>query len=225
MYTATQPAFRVTRRFYFGVGISIALHVAIMLNIGPADYRYSPTPPLTVDIQQILPEQPILATVVEPLPPSAIEPPPEAKPEPVQTAPAAAEPSPSESTPREPPQVASIVPPREIAGFSAPQDKYFTLAEIDVRPHPINEVDLVYPVRAYALRTRGKVVLTIFISAEGSVDEIRIIKSTPPGVFEEAAVTATLALKFSPGMRYGQRVKSQQTIEVDFDPYETINKP
>ena len=224
MYTATRAGFRATRRFYFGVGVSVALHLAVMLNIGPTSHRYSPAPPLTVDIQRVAVEQ-LTPSPAEPSQQPAIEPEAETRPDPVHTAPAALEPPPSQPIPRENPQVASVTPPQEIAGFSAPQDKYFTLAEIDVRPHPINEVDLVYPVRAYALRTRGKVVLTIFISAEGSVDEIKIIKSTPLGVFEEAAVSATLALKFSPGMRYGQRVKSQQTIEVNFDPYETINKP
>lgn len=112
-----------------------------------------------------------------------------------------------------------------MVGFSAPQDKYFTLAEIDVRPQPVNEVDLIYPKRAYAMRTRGKVLLTIFISEEGAVDDVKIIEATPAGVFEEAALTATLALRFSPGMRYGQRVKSQKTIEVVFDPYESIRTP
>ncbi|MGQ0522215.1 MAG: energy transducer TonB [Betaproteobacteria bacterium] len=195
-----------------------------MLNIAPASHRYAPAPPLTVEIQPGSAERPSAAPA-EPFPPPANEPAPE--PHAAATEPAAAivEPAPASAAPREDAQTPGSRPAQKIVGFSAPQDKYFTLAEIDVRPHPINDVDLVYPVRAYAMRTRGKVLLTIFINEEGAVDNVKIIESTPSGVFEEAALTATLALKFAPGMRYGQRVKSQQTIEVVFDPYETINKP
>jgi len=44
-------------------------------------------------------------------------------------------------------------------------------------------------------------------------------------VFEEAALDAVRSLQFSPAMRFGQRVKSQKTIEVEFDPYASIHVP
>jgi TonB family protein len=224
MHTVHLPGFHPTRRLYLGVGISIALHIAVMLNIAPASHRYTPSPPLTVDIQPGTIER-LSDGPAEPFPPPATETAPETQAVVTESAAAIVEPAPAPAAPREDSQTPGSTPAQKIVGFSAPQDKYFTLAEIDVRPHPINDVDLVYPVRAYALRTRGKVLLTIFINEEGAVDDVKIIESRPSGIFEEAALTATLALNFSPGMRYGQRVKSQQTIEVVFDPYETINKP
>ena len=99
------------------------------------------------------------------------------------------------------------------------------MRELDVRPRQINDVDLIYPRRAYEMRTRGKVALQIFISDEGKVDEVNIIEATPPGIFEEAALNATLALQFTPGEKNGQRVRSRKTIEIAFDPYQSINIP
>jgi hypothetical protein len=49
-----------------------------------------------------------------------------------------------------------------------------------------------------------------------------VLEATPPGVFEEAALTATQALQFRPARKYGRNVKSQKTIEVTFDPYESV---
>ncbi|HEX6005732.1 MAG TPA: TonB family protein, partial [Burkholderiales bacterium] len=135
--------------------------------------------------------------------------------EPVRTEPArTAEPQPPSLTTHAPSEEAVV-----------PISRYFTMRELDVRPRQINDVDLIYPRRAYEMRTRGKVALQIFISDEGKVDEVNIIEATPPGIFEEAALNATLALQFTPGEKNGQRVRSRKTIEIAFDPYQSINIP
>ena len=89
----------------------------------------------------------------------------------------------------------------------------------------INEVQLIYPKQAYEMRIAGKVKLRIFINEHGSIDMTAILEATPPGVFEEAAFTATQALQFSPALKNGREVKSQKTIEVVFNPYERIAMP
>lgn len=106
-----------------------------------------------------------------------------------------------------------------------PPDQYFTAREVDVRASQINEVTLVYPQRAYEMRLGGKVMLRIFINKQGGIDSISVLAATPPGVFEEATLTATRALQFSPALKNGRQVKSQMTIEVVFNPYESINTP
>lgn len=106
-----------------------------------------------------------------------------------------------------------------------PLDRYYTAQEVDVRAEPINEVDLIYPQLAYQRRIRGTVQLRLFINQYGSIDEITLIQSTPTGTFDEAAIAATLALQFKPAIMNGRNVRSQKTIEVVFDPYESINTP
>ena len=109
--------------------------------------------------------------------------------------------------------------------FEFPFDRYFAAKELDVRASQINEVQLIYPKQAYEMRIAGKVKLRIFINEHGSIDMTSILAATPPGVFEEAAFTATQALQFSPALKNGREVKSQKTIEVVFNPYDRIAMP
>ena len=67
--------------------------------------------------------------------------------------------------------------------------------------------------------------LNIYISEDGAIDRVEVVEAAPPGIFEEAALTATNALRFSPATKWGRPVKSRKTIEVVFDPYEKINVP
>lgn len=109
--------------------------------------------------------------------------------------------------------------------FDFPFDRYFAARELDVRAAQINEVQLIYPKQAYEMRIAGKVTLRIFINAQGGIDMTSILAAAPPGVFDEAALTAAQALQFSPALKNGHQVKSQKTIEIVFNPYERINMP
>jgi TonB family protein len=104
-------------------------------------------------------------------------------------------------------------------------DQYYTSREVDVRAEPLNEVPLVYPQLAYQRRIKGKVILQIFINERGGIDQLSVVSAEPWGVFEEAALMATEALQFSAAMKGGRHVKSQKTVEVVFDPYESIHIP
>lgn len=102
------------------------------------------------------------------------------------------------------------------------QPLYFAAREVDVRAELVKQIDLVYPVKAYEMRLPGRVVVRILINEHGAVDEASVLEATPSGIFEEAALAATQALQFRPAQKYGRNVKSQKTIEVTFDPYESI---
>ncbi|OGA41540.1 MAG: hypothetical protein A3G24_16070 [Betaproteobacteria bacterium RIFCSPLOWO2_12_FULL_62_13] len=222
-----------TGRLVLGLGVSLAIHVAVILAITPAPYRYVPAQPLLVELlHEVAPQAPsqisakaasevsaesvmAAASQASEIHTSAL---PEAAAQPVTA------PGEKLAVPAQAPE--PIAAMRETTPqVNVPPDKYFTLREVDVRPEQINEVDLLYPRRAYALRTKGEVILRIFISDEGTIDEVSILDASPPGVFEEAALEAVLALRFKPAQKYGRNVKSQKTIEVVFDTYEKINVP
>jgi TonB family protein len=103
--------------------------------------------------------------------------------------------------------------------------RYYTSREVDIRAEPMNDVQLVFPRLAYQNRTKGLVVLRILINERGAIDDLAVVESHPKGIFEEAALSATRTVKFSPAIRNGRTVKSQKTIEVAFDPYESIHIP
>ncbi len=202
---------RNARRLMIGLALSIAVHLALMLGFSPSRPHYLPPIPLQVEIRREAAPEPATELAVE-QPPSDL------------SAPAAAVTPPPEPVSHETGPPAPLTPKAPIE-LGVPLDKYFTAQEVDVRAEPINEVYLVYPQRAYEMRLRGSVVVRIFINQRGAIDSISILEATPPGFFEEAALTATQALQFRPAQKYGRDVKSQKTIEVVFDPYERINIP
>jgi TonB family protein len=105
-----------------------------------------------------------------------------------------------------------------------PIENYFSLDEVDVRAEPTNEVLLRYPWMEYKRRLRGVVSFRLYISAQGTLDKVELIEGVPPGHFEEAALEAVRQLQFSPARKNGRPVKSQKTIDVVFDPDESLDR-
>jgi protein TonB len=211
---ATHPDPRVTRRLAIGLFLSLAAHLAFVLGFAPSTPRFPTPAPFEVEIRHVAAPRPAEATREL----SAEQPSPsEMTARPVETELPPAAPSREKS----PPAVAPSAP----LELPLPLDRYFPPHEVDIRAEPVNEVHLVYPEQAYMKRIRGRVVLRIFINDQGTIDDVSVLESTPPGVFEEAALTATLALQFKPAIRNGRSVKSYKTIEVVFDPYESIHIP
>jgi protein TonB len=93
---------------------------------------------------------------------------------------------------------------------------YHASQGLDPAPRFLTEIEPDYP-QAARLQ-EGSVVLRFLISATGEVDEVAVVRSTPPGVFEQAALQAYAKARFSPGYFLGIAVKSQKTIEVMFTP-------
>ena len=89
------------------------------------------------------------------------------------------------------------------------------------QPMLLNDITVEYPVEAGA--QEGKLLLRILISETGAMDGLAIIKADPPGVFEDAAVSAFTKAEFSPGRMLGVPVKSQFFVEVDFLPINREN--
>ena len=200
------PLTRTEQRFGAGLLLSLAAHVLIVLGITTTPPRAAIPLPLQVELQRIEAPQTAPEVAAEPLTELAAE--------------AAAEAPREIAAPPDTPPPA--VAPEAPVAVDLPLDKYFTARELDVRAEPINEVDLVYPVKAYEMRMHGRVVVRILINEDGAVDDVSVLEATPAGVFEEAALAATQALHFKPAQRYGRNVKSQKTIEVTFDPYESV---
>jgi protein TonB len=199
------PISQSARRLATGLALSIALHALIVLGIVPTPYRITAPVPLQVELQRVEAPPPTAEVAAEPL---------------SEFSAAAAAETPQEAPPTDTPAPA-VVPEAPVA-VDQPLETYFTARELDARAELINQVDLVYPVNAYEMRLHGRVVVRIFINEHGAVDETSVLEATPPGIFEEAALAATQALQFRPAQKYGRNVKSQKTIEVTFDPYESI---
>jgi len=109
-----------------------------------------------------------------------------------------------------------------LSGESAPRSllprpRYFLTRELDVRPGIMTRTDPEYPEAAARRFLSGRVVVRLYIEEDGKVEKVDVVTADPPGYFEDAAVRAFLASKFSPGMKNGRPVKVQMTLEVNFD--------
>ncbi|NUO77143.1 MAG: energy transducer TonB [Lysobacter sp.] len=66
-----------------------------------------------------------------------------------------------------------------------------------------------YPLSALNRRIEGSVQIAFVIQPDGSVTAVRLLSSTPPGVFDEAALAAVSRWRFEAG---GERVPTSRTL-------------
>jgi len=90
---------------------------------------------------------------------------------------------------------------------------------VDEPPRPVKQVGASYPTRARAKNIEGHVVFSLLIQADGSVSDIRILESEPPGVFDQVAMEAMRQWRYEPAMYQGAPVaiRARQPFEFRLD--------
>jgi protein TonB len=73
-----------------------------------------------------------------------------------------------------------------------------------------------YPFRALQTSTEGWVEMSFTVAANGSVTNIKILNSTPPKVFEAAAIKAVSKLRYQPPLQNGRPAAVGTMIRVAF---------
>ena len=101
------------------------------------------------------------------------------------------------------------------AGAQAAQPRYWKVDRLDVRPQVRTHVMPEYPADLPS-GINGRVELELYISREGTLDRVRVVRAEPPGRFEKSAAKAFSAARFTPGMRKGKPVASLVRIEVTY---------
>lgn len=81
---------------------------------------------------------------------------------------------------------------------------------------PLVDVPPNYPQRALAAGIEGEVQLAFTISAEGRVENLRVTKAQPKGVFEREARRAALRWRFAPRRENGRAVAREATKTLYF---------
>lgn len=128
---------------------------------------------------------------------------------PIATAPT---PTPAAPPPAAPPAAAaSQAPlPEPIAIAPPPPPAPRSVAAV-ARPLPrlISDSAPRYPLSALNRRIEGSVQIAFVIQPDGSVTAVRLLSSTPPGVFDEAALAAVSRWRFEAS---GERVPTSRTL-------------
>lgn len=118
---------------------------------------------------------------------------------------------------RTPPSGAPEIPSGLITpAFSIP-NLYYEASELDTIPASKQTIEPHYPATALAGRISGEVRLEMLVDEQGTIQSLRVLESSPPGFFDQAAIDAFQDKKFEPGLRNGRPVKSRLKIMVYFD--------
>ena len=211
---------RTVAAFVIGLVIAVVLFVAMQALISrPRSATVRPDAYPVIDFVRLDPEQPPPPQVQRQPPEQA--PPPEALPLPSFTL----------ATPHPPqlhapqlkmtPAITSPITPLGLLDMSAlpapsggaPSDE---ISVADQELVALVRVPPQYPVRASRFQIEGFVTVEFTIGKDGGVREPQVIESSPPKVFDDAALQAIVQWKFKPRMQQGQAIASRASQRIDF---------
>lgn len=107
----------------------------------------------------------------------------------------------------------SVAAPPKVDGI----DSVFSLRELDRKPRLVHQIEPVYPHEARSKGVEGKVILRFVVNKSGHVTNIRVVRASPEGVFDEKAKEAVSQWRFEPGMHRGEPVESRVTMPIRFE--------
>ena len=99
----------------------------------------------------------------------------------------------------------------------APVSTFYEIGDVDQMPMVIFKMKPVYPYRARRLNITGEVDVKFLVDENGYVSRIKILKSTPIGIFDESVLKALPLWKFSPGGVKGNAVSTWVITTIEFD--------
>lgn len=114
-----------------------------------------------------------------------------------------------------PRQVSPPEPPTPALRAAAPQSAGH---EPDRAPRLLFNAPPIYPAQAQQQGWRGRVLLTLRITAEGHVERVSVAQSSGYPVLDAAAASAARGWRFAPALRGGRSVPMDIDVPIDFVP-------
>jgi TonB family protein len=96
-----------------------------------------------------------------------------------------------------------------------PEARYYRPNELDRKPEITKQVEPDFPLEVNP-GTKGTVIVRLFIGADGALEHMNIVSSSPEGIFDKSVMKAFAGAKFSPGARGRKAVRTVLTLAVDF---------
>jgi TonB family protein len=122
-----------------------------------------------------------------------------------QPAPAVAQPQPAAAAPALTPLASTI---RE--------GDVVDVTEVDKLPQPLSEIRPYYPPLAAQTHAEATVILSALISEKGDVLDVKVLRGDPRFGFNDAATRAMRAVRFTPAIKDGKRVKTWRPQSITF---------
>jgi protein TonB len=98
-----------------------------------------------------------------------------------------------------------------------PTSSSYQIGEVDQAPLPIFKMKPVYPYRARRLNITGNVEVKFLVDKNGQAQHIKILKSNPPGIFDETVLRTLPSWKFSPAKLRGEAVSCWVITAIAFN--------
>lgn len=99
---------------------------------------------------------------------------------------------------------------------SRPDLREWACADGDSKAVPVARTPPDYPHSAALLCLEGSVVVRYTIGQDGSVSDVQVAESQPPGLFDRAAIHAAESWMFRPACEAGQIVSTEHHTALDF---------
>ncbi|MEW5770729.1 MAG: TonB family protein [Pseudomonadota bacterium] len=221
------------------LAVSLALHLALLAVLQPLPaYVGQEAVVIRARLQtpraperESVPEEEVVAVA----PPLPIPPKPTSLPEPAPTTLASERPAPVKVPepavqPPPPPQAAPPAPAQPaLAGPAAPaapptlalpspiDTTWYQAREVDRHPKAIGTIHPEYPLAARQRGQEGTLKLMVRIDDLGRVQDVEVVESSAPGVFDEAAIKAFRSGRFEPAIKDGRPVRYQAYMRVVFE--------
>jgi TonB family protein len=123
-------------------------------------------------------------------------------------------------------QQPAVIPQAQpaVAAPSVPQPAVSTIregdvidvTELDKLPEPLSTIRPVYPPLALRQHVEAMVILSALVSESGEVLEVKILRGDDRFGFNDAAIRAIRAVRFSPPIKDGKRVKTWRPQSIAF---------
>ena len=215
------------------VGLSLALHAAVIFALGTAHPHWaSASWPTAKSLEVTLLAEAAHSETADVAAPSVT-----IKPEgqtraaastptivPVKSAAARGDGATQVAVREDPRTVADVVAPRKVAMLPvlAPDvfdpSRYRAMSELSIKPEPIGNIAVPYP-EEEARRDVAKLKITLYIDPDGSVAKAEPDRTELPEVFRDAARSAFLRGRFKPGEIDGRAVGARVRVEVAFEQF------
>jgi len=132
------------------------------------------------------------------------------------------------------PELPAVIPPQQIqaAPVDAPVAVQETIKPAVAAPAPpapvsdepqfdqdlqaIYKPDPKYPPRALRAGIEGVVTVEFIVTPEGAVRDVEVVKSEPPGVFDDACIRGVMKWKFQPKVVDGKPITRRARLDVNF---------
>ncbi|MEW6562376.1 MAG: TonB family protein [Pseudomonadota bacterium] len=200
---------RTDRRLTLALGVSVALHGALLLaNRGFTAIPAASTP-LTL-VARLAPAAPVPQPATEPAAPETPAKATRASTQRTEAIPSPAQPAPIATATTAPaPETAASPPP-------AAEPEYYPTESLDAIPKLLTKMRQTYPPRARDGGIEGSVTLELWINERGEIDQASVIKAQPRGYFEEAALAMLRGQRYSPPMKNGRAVRGRYQFTVRY---------